>query len=373
MQGSLKQGRTLIWERNYRGITIERAVLRNTERGWCINGEVVGAVDESPVSAKYSIFADTAWQVHACVVESENGSTRRRRILTRRGDDWIVDGSRENRLAGCDALDLGFTPSTNTLALNQLSLPVGGQREIVSAYVDFPSLDVSRSRQSYIREEAARYEYRNIDSGFAAPLEVDAGNVVIRYGSVWRRLAATRAVPAADVLSDGRTREFCLALASAERSTELGPRGDDFNWLVGGWAGTVRDFSGGTEAISRGEWWFSWILEGRAMQDVWMVPPQADRDGASRSNNRFGTTTRRFDLSDGLWHIAWINPVTGRHNELQGRRTGDRIVLDGTQEGARIRWSFSDITPTSFRWTGERLGPDAVWRMESEFLLERLI
>ena len=103
-----------------------------------------------------------------------------------------------------------------------------------------------------------------------------------------------------------------------------------------------------------------------------MVPPPSDRQGATRLNNRYGTTTRRFDLSDGLWHIAWINPVTGGHNELQGRRIGDQIVLDGIQEGAPIRWSFVDITPTSFRWTGERLGSDAVWRLDSEFLLERL-
>jgi uncharacterized protein len=372
MERNRQSSLTVAWQREYRGATIERATFLQFDGGARIDGELVGCVGDYPVSAKYTIRLDDSWRVRSCVVEAESGTTLRRLILTRRGESWFIDGFHESALAQCDVLDLGFTPSTNTIALNRLRLPLGGRGDLAAVYVDFPSLEVSRSRQGYLRMETASYEYRNLDSGFTAPLSVDDSNLVVKYGSVWHRLTSMKA-PEADVLADARTRQFCRALISNAPSHELDGRSADFDWLIGGWSGVVRDYSdNGTVAVNSGEWWFSWILEGRAMQDVWMVPPPSARHGASRLNNRYGTTTRRFSASGGLWCIAWINPVSGAHTELRGRRLYDRIVLEGTQGGTPIRWSFVDITPSSFRWTGERQTSESIWRLESEFILERL-
>jgi hypothetical protein len=50
-----------------------------------------------------------------------------------------------------------------------------------------------------------------------------------------------------------------------------------------------------------------------------------------------------------------------------GRRHGLDIVQIGTHaDGTPIRWTFSEITAASFRWTGEALGVEG-WRLESEF------
>ena len=372
MERNQQSSLTVVWQREYQGATIERATLLNTDGGGRIDGELVGCVGDCPVSAKYTILLDDSWSVRSCVVEAQSSSTLRRLILTRRGESWFVDGSREPALARCDVLDLGFTPSTNTIALNRLRLPLGGRGELAAAYVDFPSLEVCRSHQGYLRTETASYEYRNLDSGFTATLGVDDSNVVVEYGSVWHRLATVEA-PEADVLADARTRQFCRALTSKAPSHELDGHSADFDWLIGGWSGEVRDYSDdGAVAVSFGEWWFTWILEGRAIQDVWMVPPPSARHGASRLNNRYGTTTRRFSVHDGFWCIAWINPVSGTHTELRARRRYDRIVLEGIQGRTPIRWSFVDITPSTFRWTGERQTSESIWRLESEFILERL-
>lgn len=46
-----------------------------------------------------------------------------------------------------------------------------------------------------------------------------------------------------------------------------------YDWLVGSWDVTVTDFpEDGTKHQHQGEWHFSWVLEGRAIQDVWIVP-----------------------------------------------------------------------------------------------------
>jgi len=64
----------------------------------------------------------------------------------------------------------------------------------------------------------------------------------------------------------------------------------------------------------------------------------------------------------------------GIRNELIGRRVGKEIVQVGTSpNGNPIRWCFTDITPDSFRWTGETLAADGrTWKLEAEFLAQRM-
>jgi hypothetical protein len=48
-------------------------------------------------------------------------------------------------------------------------------------------------------------------------------------------------------------------------------------------------------------------------------------------------------------------------------------VQDGTNDaGEPTRWSFSDITPDSFRWRGERSRDGgATWQLQADFVLRR--
>ena len=166
---------------------------------------------------------------------------------------------------------------------------------------------------------------------------------------------------------------FARALVSESPSPELGEHAADFDWLIGGWSAVVRDYSDdGNVLESSGEWWFSWVLEGRAIQDVWIVPPRDQRKGQSPPNNRYGSTVRFFDNNDHVWRITWFNPVSGKKNDLAGRRDGDRIVLEGVDGSDRIRWSFNDITQDYFVWRGEHLTNEGDWELGAEFILTRL-
>ena len=53
---------------------------------------------------------------------------------------------------------------------------------------------------------------------------------------------------------------------------------------------------------------------------------------------------------------------------------GRDIVQEGTDDaGAAIRWSFTEITPDSFRWRGERsLDRGATWQLQAEFFARRV-
>ena len=67
--------------------------------------------------------------------------------------------------------------------------------------------------------------------------------------------------------------------------------------------------------------------------------------------------------------------MTGERAELIGRWSGGDIVQVGVHaDGTPIRWTFSEITPNSFNWTGEALNPDGqTWRLQGEFRAKRVV
>lgn len=164
-------------------------------------------------------------------------------------------------------------------------------------------------------------------------------------------------------------------LFSSGRAAHIAGDDDLYGWLVGGWALDVIDYlPDGGRRTSSGEVHFAWVLEGRAIQDVWIMPRIAERRiDTPLAGNRYGTTIRVYDAPTRTWRVTWINPVTGAHNQLVGRRQGGEIVQDGVRpDGERIRWRFVDIRPDAFRWLGESSPDDgATWRLEAEFHARR--
>jgi hypothetical protein len=173
---------------------------------------------------------------------------------------------------------------------------------------------------------------------------------------------------------EGRT-EMPAALTAAGRSPEIPESADAYGWLIGSWELDVRHYVVDVSARGlKGEVHFAWALEGRAVQDVWIMPRRGERAGEpDRSCNMYGTTLRVWDPSLEAWRVTWINPLTGQRDELIGRWNGKDVVQLGTHaNGTPIRWIFSEITSDSFRWTGEALNPDGkTWRLEGEFRARR--
>jgi hypothetical protein len=165
-------------------------------------------------------------------------------------------------------------------------------------------------------------------------------------------------------------------LAAHERAPEIPDADDLYGWLIGSWELDVRHYRVDVTALGlKGEAHFFRVLEGRAVQDVWIMPARCARHAPlTAENNMYGTTLRIWDASIAAWRITYINPITGQRDELIGRRIGKDIVQLGThQDGTPIRWNFTAVTPNTFRWTGEALQPDGVtWRLEGEFIARRV-
>jgi hypothetical protein len=177
-------------------------------------------------------------------------------------------------------------------------------------------------------------------------------------------------------IETGEKGSFQAALAAPGRSPEIPESADLYGELIGSWELDV--FHYGVDVAARrikGEVHFGWVLEGRAVQDVWIMPRRPERTpDLGKTTNMYGTTLRVWDSSIQAWRVTWINPVTGGREELIGNRSGKDIVQVGTHpDGTPIRWIFTEITPDSFHWIGEALNPDGkTWKLEGEFRARRV-
>ncbi len=167
---------------------------------------------------------------------------------------------------------------------------------------------------------------------------------------------------------------FLDALGAGGPAADRAGNMDLYAWLIGSWKLDVTRFlEDGSTRRQPGEWHFGWVLEGRAIQDVWIVPPRdpARRDGAAAYS--YGTTLRTYDPSLDAWQVQWTDPITQTYFTMVGRKEGHDIVQLGKgPSDTLIRWSFRDIAPDAFLWRGEVSADDgASWHRSVEFLARR--
>src|SRR5439155_23144021 len=97
---------------------------------------------------------------------------------------------------------------------------------------------------------------------------------------------------------------FIALLAAPGRSLEIRESGDVYGWLVGSWELEVLHYKAVDVSAQRirGEAHFGWVLEGRAIQDVWITPRTEDRSpDLDKANKMYGTTLRVWDPTIQAW------------------------------------------------------------------------
>jgi hypothetical protein len=166
----------------------------------------------------------------------------------------------------------------------------------------------------------------------------------------------------------GPQRDMINVLASPGPHRSLGDEARVFDRFVGTWDCDFTTFSReGKATRTPGQVVFGWIIDGWAMQDVWMSRPDPGKD------RWIGTTVRFFDQNTRKWRVTWISPSVGAVIQLTGGVEGERIILSGLDtDGSLLRWSFNDIQPGSFLWRGENSRDGGkTWWLEEEHRMRR--
>jgi hypothetical protein len=177
--------RRVSWRRSDEVRTDEHCTISIRDAGLSLVGTVLGADGGLPVRIEYRVLADGTGATTAVHVRDYRGFGQRQITLTRdvKGN-WTVDGVAAPTLKGCVDVDLGCSPSTNTLPIRRLRLGIGGSQTIQAAWMRFPELTVEKTAQTYSRPDESTYRY--VSGTFEADLVADEDGVVANYGP-WER------------------------------------------------------------------------------------------------------------------------------------------------------------------------------------------
>jgi hypothetical protein len=177
--------RRVAWRRSDEVETDEHCTLTIRDGGLSLVGTVLGAEGGAPVRIEYRVLADGTGMTTAAHVRDLRGFETRTIVLERDAKgNWSVDGAVVKTLKGCTDLDLGCSPSTNTLPIRRLRLPVGATQKIQAAWLRFPEFTIVKAAQTYRRLD--EFTYRYTSGTFEAELTVDDDGLVAAYAE-WRR------------------------------------------------------------------------------------------------------------------------------------------------------------------------------------------
>jgi len=150
-------------------------------------------------------------------------------------------------------------------------------------------------------------------------------------------------------------KDFMEALKSERKSTTLPEEYNYFGKLIGSWQ--IHYVEGDNDRVIQGEWHFSWVLEGMAIQDVIILP-----------DYEYGTSLRIFNPDTHAWDVAY--GYTGKIIQLEARKQGETIVLTFTSDKNR-KWVFVEIDDNQFHWQNVTVKDDGEWQINAEIYAER--
>ncbi len=177
--------RRVAWRRSDEVESDEHCTLTLRDTGLSLVGTVLGAEGGLPVRIEYRVLADRAGMTSAVHVRDLRGFETRTIALERTAKGaWTVNGAKAPGLRGCTDVDLGCSPSTNTLPIRRLRLAIDASQTIQAAWVTFPDLVVAKAAQTYTRLD--EFTYRYASGTFEAELTVDDDGLVTGYAD-WRR------------------------------------------------------------------------------------------------------------------------------------------------------------------------------------------
>ncbi len=152
---------------------------------------------------------------------------------------------------------------------------------------------------------------------------------------------------------------FIKMLTSESRNTALPDEYNYFGRLIGSWK--ISYINNNTSNTSEGEWHFSWVLDGMAIQDVIILHPPEDE---------LGTTLRVYNPVTHAWDVAYC--FMGKIIRLEAKSQDGMIVLTNIEDKNK-KWVFARIEDNNFHWQDVTVKEDGEWHINADLYAKRIL
>jgi uncharacterized protein len=179
---------TGLW-RWLQGAGLERFEFLRSGAEWIFRGTILALANDAALEARYELACDSAFRTRRAHVAVRDAAGERTLQIAAENGRWYENGREHHAVQGALDIDLGWSPSTNTLPIRRLDLAVGqASGEFTAAWVRFPELTLEPLPQEYLRLSDRTYRYSSRSGDFTAQLLVDGDGVVMDYESFWQRV-----------------------------------------------------------------------------------------------------------------------------------------------------------------------------------------
>jgi hypothetical protein len=172
---------------------LERFEFARANDEWLFRGTILTLAHDSPAEARYVIACNGLFRTKRARISLFDVNGERSLEINVRDGSWLENGRENLTVKGAIDIDLGWSPSTNTLPIRRLNLEVGqASGEVIAAWVRFPELTLQPLPQEYTRLAGRQYRYSSRGGAFVANLLLDDNDLVLDYEGFWQRVRSDR-------------------------------------------------------------------------------------------------------------------------------------------------------------------------------------
>lgn len=160
--------------------------------------------------------------------------------------------------------------------------------------------------------------------------------------------------------------EFMNALVSENKNNMIPKEYDWFEPLIGDWD---FDYYAADRHVE-GEWLFRRVLEGIAIEDLFICPSRATKETNPQPDGEYGVALRIFNTETKCYDMTYV--CSKYIKLLEVKKENERIVCTVKNKPTN-KWVFSEITNHSFRWQNITVLDNEEWHINSNVYAKRKI
>ncbi|MGI9366151.1 MAG: putative glycolipid-binding domain-containing protein [Rhizobiaceae bacterium] len=158
-----------------------------SDHGWLLNGCADFVFAGDIVMMRYEVVCGPDWTSQSASIAGWiGGRDFQTQVQRSTHGNWMIDGNVLPKTSELQDIDLGFTPATNTNAINRLALDSGKSSMTRALWLDVNDWSMKPLSQTYGRKSANLMTYASPDNDYHTELTVDDFGIVRTYPGLWQ-------------------------------------------------------------------------------------------------------------------------------------------------------------------------------------------